>query len=160
MADYRMTDEMIERFTRAFDESLTDLPAGGIVAAMPGNASWSAENSDPLGDIRRFMEKYRAPVPPPPEIRAGAADIARRLLGGHNVPPPTMADQLTYAGIPIRVDPRMPENMMMIGTQLFILMPDETWTIVDLAALGEWSPFPYQSTRSKSMDEPSPVADE
>lgn len=95
-------------------------PATRIIVSP--EATRTAVQYDPIGDLMRYAERLRNRRPAP-EIAVGDPEVAQtaferagilRLMPGLPTP-----DHLF--GIPIRVDPNMPPDMMRVGDQYFIL---------------------------------------
>lgn len=82
----------------------------------------TAAPTDPIGDLMRYAARLRSQRPPP-EVIAGDAEVVRTMFERAGIlpsPAPHPAPDHLF-GIPIRVDPDMPPDMMRIGDRWFIL---------------------------------------
>jgi hypothetical protein len=105
----------------------------------PSDQPWSDENHDVMADVRAAMEKIRA-INQRPEVRTGSEEAFRRYLAAMNIEvrPAAKGRQpviTELSGVPVRIDPNMPPNMIRINNVLLIEREDGQWSQLDMDAL-------------------------
>jgi hypothetical protein len=111
--------------------------------------------NDPGHDVRADVERWSwvmkmLPRPERPEVRVGSEQIVRDMAEDSGIemrdtgPDDPWHGTTALLGIPIHVDDRLPENVIIVGTRVMMRRQDGTWITFPLSSLEVdprlWSP--------------------
>lgn len=105
----------------------------------PSDQPWSGEGRDVMADVRAAMEKIKA-IRLQPEVRTGSEEAFHRYLAAANIEVRLAAKGwqpviTELFGVPVRIDPNMPPNMIRINNVLLIEREDGQRWQLDMDAL-------------------------